>query len=151
MQKTFEEIQQLQAATILQMSCNLWKEERYHRITASNCGKIYKQRIATSGAATVKNLLYSTFSGGAATNWRNTHKQIAIHEFKEKYNISVTSAGLVVDLDHGFLAASPDGFVGSNALIEIKCPYSIRDTSPRNAIINKKNCRTVILVMRRYS
>lgn len=36
------------------------------------------------------------------------------------------------------MAASPDGLVGDDCIIEIKCPFSIRDYTPENAYEEKK-------------
>lgn len=49
----------------------------------------------------------------------------------------VIKCGLFVDLDKSFLAASPDGLIGDDAIIEIKCPYKISEMSPKEAIENK--------------
>jgi len=49
------------------------------------------------------------------------------------YNCKVLPAGLFVDFNLPFLAASPDGLIGNDAIIEIKCPYSAKDFSPNDA------------------
>ena len=36
--------------------------------------------------------------------------------------------GLFVDTDKSFLAASPDGLVGSEAVVEVKCPFKCADS-----------------------
>lgn len=46
--------------------------------------------------------------------------------------------GLFVDKKLTFLAASPDGLIDNNSLIEIKCPASIKDYTPQEAFENKK-------------
>nr|CAD7418951.1 unnamed protein product [Timema cristinae] len=43
-------------------------------------------------------------------------------------NIDVTNCGLFVDKDQPFLAASPNGLVGDNEIVEIKCPMTISDS-----------------------
>lgn len=43
-----------------------------------------------------------------------------------------------MDVDLPFLAASPDGLVGENSIIEIKCPFSIKDFTPQDAHEQKK-------------
>ena len=45
----------------------------------------------------------------------------------EEDNLHVEECGLFVDMIKGFLAASPDGTVGKNALVEVKCPLKCRD------------------------
>nr|CAD7464771.1 unnamed protein product [Timema tahoe] len=43
-------------------------------------------------------------------------------------NIDVTNCGLFVDQDQPFLAVSPDGLVGDDEIVEIKCPLTISDS-----------------------
>ena len=43
--------------------------------------------------------------------------------------LCVEECGLFVDLHKGYLAASPDGTVGKDALVEVKCPIICRDNS----------------------
>lgn len=43
-----------------------------------------------------------------------------------------------VDKIDFYLAAIPDGLIGQNGLVEIKCPYSSRQLSPIEAIQTKK-------------
>ena len=47
----------------------------------------------------------------------------------ERGEEQVESCGLFVDTVKSFLAASPDGVVGSEAVVEVKCPLSCADTS----------------------
>lgn len=42
---------------------------------------------------------------------------------------TVTECGLFVDKEHPFLCTSPDGLVGEDGLIEIKCPFTAKDAS----------------------
>ena len=43
--------------------------------------------------------------------------------------LSVEECGLFVSLDKGYLAASPDGIVGKDGLVEVKCPIICRDNN----------------------
>ena len=57
-----------------------------------------------------------------------THESIATRKFQEVYDrISVSPTGLFIHPDHNFLAASLDGKMGLDTLLEIKCPYSGRE------------------------
>ena len=42
---------------------------------------------------------------------------------------TVEPCGLFVDTNKPFLAASPDGVVGRDAVVEVKCPLKCADTS----------------------
>ena len=44
--------------------------------------------------------------------------------FKEVEGTVVKECGLFIHPEHNFLAASPDGLIGDNCVLEIKCPYS---------------------------
>lgn len=59
---------------------------------------------------------------------------MAKDEFEIKYKLKVLAAGLFVDEEYNFLAGSPDGLVGDDNIIEIKCPHSIKDMTPKEAI-----------------
>lgn len=54
---------------------------------------------------------------------------MAFELFAEKNGLilEVEEAEFVVHPEYDWIGASPDGFVGENALIEIKCPYSKRN------------------------
>lgn len=41
--------------------------------------------------------------------------------------------GIFVDQYFNFLAGSPDGIIGDDGIIEIKCPSSIKNTTPQEA------------------
>jgi len=49
--------------------------------------------------------------------------------------------GIFVDKKLNFLAATPDGLIDNDYIVEIKCPVSIKDYKPEEAFSNKKlNC-----------
>nr|XP_022901404.1 uncharacterized protein LOC111414324 [Onthophagus taurus] len=60
-------------------------------------------------------------------------------EFCSKTGLVVEDCGLFIGKDEEyFLAASPDGVVGNDAIIKIKCPYTARDMTVEEAIEQKK-------------
>ncbi|XP_025836104.1 uncharacterized protein LOC112906361 [Agrilus planipennis] len=108
-----------------------WITERSNRVTSSNFGKICKLRATTSCANTVKSLLYSTFTGSAATHYGNEYETVARDEFSKVTGLTVKESGLVVDKCHPFLGASPDGIIlNEDAVLEIKCPFFAKDLTP---------------------
>ncbi|KAG8238152.1 hypothetical protein J437_LFUL017265 [Ladona fulva] len=48
--------------------------------------------------------------------------------------MKVTPAGLFIDDVKPYLAATPDGLVGEDGLVEIKCPYFFEKMSPADGI-----------------
>lgn len=55
-----------------------------------------------------------------------------------KLGVNIISCGLFVDKKSKCLAASPDGLIGNNSIVEIKCPASAKDFTPQEAFENKK-------------
>ena len=59
-------------------------------------------------------------------------------------SFSVTKSGLVMDVSHPFIGASPDGLVDclccGKGTLEIKCPYSCRDQAFEEASKDKSFC-----------
>lgn len=53
-------------------------------------------------------------------------------------NEKVMLCGLFVDTENCFLAASPDGLVQDDGLIEVKCPSTAEKLTPEEAIRQKK-------------
>lgn len=58
----------------------------------------------------------------AAMNWGNEQEPAAKAAYELETGRLVTEVGLVDHPRIEFLAASPDGLIGANGLIEIKCP-----------------------------
>jgi len=71
--------------------------------------------------------LPSEFKGNIATQWGVTHEDEAREAFEGVHGFEVTPASFVVHPNHNWLGASPDGYVGRMFLIEIKCPFGLRD------------------------
>lgn len=47
--------------------------------------------------------------------------------FEELTHFKVKKRGLFVSVKYPFLGATPDGLVGNEARVEVKCPYGGRD------------------------
>ena len=59
------------------------------------------------------------------------HEKFALAELNRILSESgqqVEECGLFVDTDKSFLAASPDGLVGAEAVVEVKCPLKCADS-----------------------
>lgn len=67
------------------------------------------------------------FEGNIATNYGQQHEPLAVLDFMSEHNLTVDDAGFYVHPEYEWLGASPDGFVGEDALIEVKCPFSLRN------------------------
>lgn len=51
---------------------------------------------------------------------------VTIKMYENKTGLSVQKCGLHISLKWPYLDASPDGLLGSESIIEVKCPYSVR-------------------------
>lgn len=64
-------------------------------------------------------------------------EQEGIKSVKEVLN-KVTPTGLWLD-ECGYLGASPDGFIGDNDIVEVKCPYKYQESSLLEGIKSSKD------------
>lgn len=108
-----------------------WHQERSMRLMASHFGEICKMRASTSCENKIKNLLYTTFKGNAATRYGADNEPLTRQQFEVEYNIKVAPCGLFVDAEHYVLVASPDGLIGTDDIIEIKCPKVSSQMHPK--------------------
>ena len=120
-----EVIQNTAKATSGQRDNSLWASVRKGRLTASNFGSIIKSIDSGRQPATslMKKLLGQYDIGGLkAIQWGCTHESVAITAYEKHTNTSVTPTGIWLSTS-GCLSASPDGLVGDNEIIEVKCPF----------------------------
>lgn len=136
---TKDERDQIVQETTGQADCQRWHELRRVRLTASKFGVVCRRKDTTSCRNLVKQLLYMPSVSTPATEYGRLNENVAIKRFEEEMGHSVAKCGLFVDLEHGFLGASPDGVVADeNALVEVKCvPSAIKDGLQEKAKKNK--------------
>lgn len=60
----------------------------------------------------------------------NDHEADALFRYEVETGLCVDEVGLVLHPAHDWLACSPDGAVGSDGLVETKCPAQFRDAPP---------------------
>ena len=139
-----EERVKIELNTRQQSGCSLWYEVRYKRITGSKAGQILKQVSCTP--ALLKNVLYPKHLNPvpAPIKWGRDNEAVACSKYLEymtehHHNVTVKQCGFFIHPQEPWLGASPDGVVidhcctPSKGLLEIKCPYSIREITPREA------------------
>ena len=147
-----EQAYQVEELTRSQGDTEMWMEERRKRLTASNIGTIAKMRPATKRAKRVEQLLYSRFTGSAATRYGSTMEKVALQEYTSYQQqhghpgIKTESVGLCISTENPWLAASPDSTVHDvsttppDGLVELKNPYSARDMTIQEYSSKKTSC-----------
>ena len=109
-------------ATIGQWDNPSWQMLRKGRLTASNFGSVLKCKRVT--VSLIKRILgQCNLSTVQAIHWVIINENEAKKVFQQKTHLCVEEAGLWLQLS-GMLGASPDGLIGKNALLEVKCPFT---------------------------
>lgn len=108
-----------------------WFNARKGRVTGSMVGAILGLSPYMTRDDALRSMVRaslgaeSEFTGNAATQWGTAMEPHAVAEFEMATSEEVKPAPFV-PLDD-WLGASPDGYTSDNRLIEVKCPYGIRN------------------------
>jgi putative phage-type endonuclease len=111
-----------------------WFAKRTGKITGSNIGAILgcdpfrKPKDILRAMVRAHHKAESEFNGNIATDYGVKFQPFAQADFELESGLDVTETGFHVHPEHEWLGASPDGLVGSDEVIEIKCPYGKRDS-----------------------
>lgn len=128
----------IERETVDQTNSTKWFELRRNIITASNFGRIIALRPDTGCEGVLKSLLYSTNIDTKALEYGREHEYQAKRDLELTLEVEINDCGLFIDSIDVFLGATPDGLIGEDTLVEIKCPYSAENLDPDEAIIQKK-------------
>jgi len=107
-----------------------WFEARKNRITASSVGAILGLSPNMKRADVMRNMVREAlgaereFKGNVATEWGTNNEAGALIDYRFKTELDVQEVGFVTYED--WAGCSPDGLIGDNAGLEIKCPYGLR-------------------------
>lgn len=121
-------VKQIEELTRDQRKSPEWREQRLKRITSSRFKTICRaterrdlKALATSMTTVSPELRAKAILHGLK------YESVAIETFCEKFGAEVEPCGLFVCETHPMLAASPDGLVGEDHVVEVKCPFSAKD------------------------
>lgn len=110
-----------------------WFAARAGRITGSSVGAILGVDPHRTRDDVLRDMVRQhhgvprEFQGNIATQWGVIHEDEAREDFERHKGVSVQPATFCVHPHFQWLGASPDGFVGDDAVVEIKCPFGIRN------------------------
>lgn len=112
-----------------------WFKQRKGRVTGSSVGAILGLSPFMKPDDVMRRMVReyhgaeSEFQGNAATQWGTMNEPGACVEYEMETGNKVELCGFYTYED--WLGASPDGLIGSNGLVEFKCPYSMRNGEAR--------------------
>ena len=115
----------------LQQRTPEWFQARKGRITGSAVGAILGVNPYTTREDVMRRMVRdfhdmpSEFTGNVATEYGSHHEAGALVEYEMETGNQVVQTGFVT-YEH-WLGASPDGVISDDGLVEIKCPYGLRN------------------------
>jgi len=118
-----EEARELEEKTQDQSKTKKWFSARKFRLTASKFGEICKATTARDFPKMCETIYDPPTLQTKAILHGKAYEKTAIAQLQKKLGIQVSPAGLYVHPEFPFLGASPDGKVGENSVVEVKCPY----------------------------
>lgn len=110
-----------------------WHEARKAKITGSVSGAILGLNPYMTPEAVMRRLVRdyhgqeSEFTGNIATEYGQNHEPLALIDYINKTGNAVDEVGFFVHPVYDWLGASPDGIVNNETVLEIKCPFSLRN------------------------
>lgn len=113
-----------------------WFAARTKRITASRVGAILGNSPYATPEDAMRSMVRealgapSEFTGNVATQWGTAMEAHALADFEMDTGLTVEATGFHPFED--WAGASPDGLIGADSGLELKCPYGIRnDPQPK--------------------
>ena len=97
------------------------------RLTASNFGTIVKLTSRRNMPKFLSMLLSPGAIYAKSVSHGRHYEPIAKEKLGAVIGKDVEECGLFVSSEYPFFAATPDGLVGEDTLVEVKCPYSGRN------------------------
>lgn len=111
---------------VREQKSEIWHRERKTRITSSSFNDILSgtpngwRRIIEE-----KEGIRKAFSGNEATRWGEKYETEAIRLFELEEDLDITPTGFwIMDSYPDDIGGSPDGLIGEDSIVEVKCPYN---------------------------
>lgn len=105
-----------------------WFDLRKSRVTASKVGAILNIAPFGNRSSVLDDMINpKEQKSNPALDYGIFHENLAKVDFCLKTGLEIKDADFVISKKYNWLGASPDGYVSDRRLIEIKCPYSLKD------------------------
>ena len=112
------------ASASIQQRTPAWHAARRGKLTASNVGAAIGLCPWTTRVVAFNRAMgVDHFVGNDATRWGTHNEANGILAYSAHTGNMVQNTGLHVHPHTPWLAGSPDGLIGTEGLIEVKCPY----------------------------
>lgn len=117
---------------MIEQGSEQWLEQRRGKLTASRMADVMattktgvsasrKNYLAQLVAERLTGEIAESFTNGAMA-WGTEHEPLARAEYEIKTDATITQVGFIDHPSIAMMGASPDGIIGEDGLIEIKCP-----------------------------
>jgi len=118
---------QIEMQTRDQSKSKTWKFERTKRLHSSNFGRICTAGDKTNFPNLARSLTKTVDFRSNATDHGKKYEHVAVEAYQTITDLKTDRTGICVYSEIPYLAASPDGLVNTDGIIEVKCPYSAKD------------------------
>lgn len=131
------------AETTMEQRSEAWFNARRGKLTGSNVGAALGLNPWKSPEDLIRQMVRdyhgaeSEFTGNAATEYGTLHEPLALMDYFGKTGNMVEECGFFVHPEHEWLGASPDGLIGEDGLIEVKCPFGLRNKKGDDLVFKK--------------
>ena len=126
---TEADIKDIASKTTKQSASKQWYHHRRWRITASRFGEICKMTDRRNKKKLCQSFVaHSNLKSKAVIHGRQ-YESVAVRKFENQMNIKTKAAGFFISEDYPFLGASPDRLIGDDSIVEVKCPYTGRNSA----------------------
>lgn len=121
------DIEQIEKLTRDQDKSQQWREFRRHHLTASNFYSCCNSVSAEAKINLSERILNPTTFKSKQTQHGKDCEPKAIKLY-EVLGVNVKKCGLILMKSNPFLGATPDGLIGDETVLEVKCPWNQRNS-----------------------
>lgn len=110
-----------------------WFQARKGKLTGSNVGAALGLDPYRTPDDLIRQMVReyhgaeSEFTGNVATEYGTLHEPLAVMDYEMLSGNSVEDCWFIVSPFHEWLGASPDGLIDRDGLLEVKCPFGLRN------------------------